>query len=90
MACFSIIPTFVITPLTYLGGVFYSIDSLPVFWQKVSLFNPILYIINTFRYGFIGITDINIFKAIIIIVLSTIALFSLAYYLIAKGVGLKE
>lgn len=86
----SIIPTFIITPLTYLGGVFYSIDSLPSFWQKVSLFNPILYIINTFRYGFIGITDIDITKAIIIIILSTILLFYIAYYLIKKGVGLKE
>ena len=86
----SIIPTFIITPLTYLGGVFYSIDSLPSFWQKVSLFNPILYIINTFRYGFIGITDIDITKSIIIILLSTILLFYLAYYLIKKGVGLKE
>ena len=86
----SIIPTFVITPLTYLGGVFYSIDSLPVFWQKVSLFNPILYIINTFRYGFIGISDINIFKAIIIIVFANILLFYLAYYLLNKGIGLKE
>jgi len=86
----SIIPTFVITPLTYLGGVFYSIDSLPLFWQKVSLFNPILYIINTFRYGFIGITDIDITRSIIIILLSTILLFYFAYYLIKKGVGLKE
>lgn len=86
----SIIPTFVITPLTYLGGVFYSIDSLPVFWQKVSLFNPILYIINTFRYGFIGISDINVVSAIFIIIFANIILFSLAYYLLSKGVGLKE
>ena len=50
----SIIPTFVLTPLTYLGGVFYSIDQLPAFWQQVSLFNPILYLVNAFRFGFWG------------------------------------
>lgn len=55
----SIIPTFVLTPMTYLGGVFYSITLLPEFWQKISFLNPILYMINTFRLGFLGITDIN-------------------------------
>ena len=63
----SIIPTFVITPLTYLGGVFYSIDLLPPFFRTLSLFNPLLYIINTFRYGFIGVTDINVGYSLIVI-----------------------
>ncbi|MDH3527257.1 MAG: ABC transporter permease, partial [Gammaproteobacteria bacterium] len=56
----SIIPTFILTPLTYLGGIFYSINMLPEFWQKVSLANPILYMINAFRYGFLGISDIRL------------------------------
>ena len=56
----SIVPTFILTPLTYLGGVFYSIHLLPPFWQKVSLANPILYLVNAFRYGILGHSDINI------------------------------
>ena len=59
----SIVPTFVLTPLTYLGGVFYSIDMLPPFWRAVSLFNPILYMVNAFRYGFLGISDVRIVTA---------------------------
>ncbi len=86
----SIIPTFVITPLTYLGGVFYSIDLLPPIWKTISLFNPILYIINTFRYGFIGISDINITTALITIVGFIILLFYLCYILLDKGIGIKN
>ena len=56
----SIIPTFVLTPLTYLGGVFYSIHLLPDFWQGVSQLNPILYMVNAFRYGMLGVSDINV------------------------------
>src|SRR5690606_32841093 len=56
----SIVPTFVLTPLTYLGGVFYSIDLLPPFWQSASLANPILYMVNAFRYGLLGVTDIDL------------------------------
>ncbi|MDH5435960.1 MAG: ABC transporter permease, partial [Gammaproteobacteria bacterium] len=56
----SLIPTFVLTPLTYLGGIFYSISMLPQFWQDVSLFNPILYMVNAFRYGFLGVSDIEL------------------------------
>ena len=58
----SIIPTFVLTPLIYLGGVFYSIDMLPEFWQKISSLNPILYMVNAFRYGVLGESDINIYQ----------------------------
>ncbi len=86
----SIIPTFVITPLTYLGGVFYSVDLLPPFWRQVSLFNPILYLINTFRYGFIGVSDINIRYALVTILVFIILIFSIAYYLLHRGVGIKE
>lgn len=59
----SVIPTFVLTPLIYLGGVFYSVDLLPDFWQVVSKFNPILYMVNGFRYGILGVSDINIVAA---------------------------
>ena len=63
----SIIPTFILTPLTYLGGVFYSITLLPEFWQKVSLGNPILYMVNAFRYGILGVSDIRIGYAYLIV-----------------------
>ncbi|OYV18685.1 MAG: antibiotic transport system permease protein, partial [Methylococcaceae bacterium NSP1-1] len=56
----SIIPNFVLTPLSYLGGVFYSVEMLPGIWQTISMGNPILYMINAFRYGLIGVTDVNI------------------------------
>ncbi len=86
----NIIPTFVLTPLTYLGGVFYSIEVLPEFWQSLSLLNPILYMVNGFRYGFLGISDINIWIGFWMLVAFTIALFCTNLYLIKKGVGLKS
>ena len=85
----SIVPTFVLTPLTYLGGVFYSIELLPQVWQQVSLANPILYMINAFRYGFLGVTDIELKTAFIIIVLFIAGLFIFALQLLNKGVGIK-
>lgn len=85
----SIVPTFILTPLTYLGGVFYSIKLLPEFWQGVSLANPILYMVNAFRYGFLGLSDIAIADALTLICLFIIGLFSLAYYLLAKGIGIR-
>ena len=85
----SIIPTFVLTPLTYLGGIFYSISMLPEFWQKVSLANPILYMINAFRYGFLGVTDIELSTAFVIILLFIAGLFIFALQLLNKGVGIK-
>jgi ABC-2 type transport system permease protein len=86
----SIIPTFVLTPLTYLGGVFYSIKMLPEFWQNISLANPVLYMVNAFRYGFIGFSDIPIENAIILILVFIVGLFSIAYYLLAKGIGIRS
>ena len=85
----SIIPTFVLTPLIYLGGVFYSIDMLPEFWQTVSAFNPILYMVNAFRYGMLGESDINIGNAFIMLMLFTSVLFVVALQLMNKGVGIK-
>jgi ABC-2 type transport system permease protein len=86
----SIIPTFVLTPLTYLGGVFYSISLLPEFWQKVSLGNPILYMVNAFRYGILGTSDISIVYAYMIVFFFVIALFTLNLVLLNRGVGIRE
>ena len=85
----SIIPTFILTPLTYLGGVFYSIDLLPELWQKISLFNPILYMINAFRYGMLGVSDINVTYALGMIGVFVIVLSAFCLYLLNRGVGLK-
>ena len=86
----SIIPTFVLTPLTYLGGVFYSISLLPDFWQKVSLGNPILYMVNAFRYGILGVSDISIGYAYIIVSVFVVGLFMLNLTLLNRGVGIRE
>lgn len=86
----SIIPTFVLTPLTYLGGIFYSLEMLPEFWQSISLANPILYMINAFRYGVIGSSDINLSVAILIIVGFNVLLFSYAMYLLRRGIGIRQ
>jgi len=85
----SIVPTFVLTPLTYLGGVFFSIDMLSEFWQSVALFNPILHMVNAFRYGLIGVTDINILVAFGIIIGFILVLFLFALNLLNRGVGLR-
>ena len=86
----SIIPTFVLTPLTYLGGVFYSISLLPEFWQKVSLANPILYMVNAFRYGILGVSDIDIAYAYAIVGLFAAGLFIACLTLMNRGVGIRE
>ena len=86
----SIIPTFVLTPLTYLGGVFYSISLLPEVWQKVSLLNPILYMVNAFRYGILGTSDIEIGHAYLIVALFVIGLFSVSMILMNRGIGMRE
>ena len=86
----AIIPTFILTPLTYLGGVFYSISLLPDFWQNISLFNPILYMVNAFRYGMLGVSDIKVELAFAIIISCIIALSSFALYLLNKGTGLRH
>lgn len=85
----SIIPTFVLTPLTYLGGVFYSIQLLPEFWQNVSLANPILYMVNTFRYGILGVSDINVGFAFSMISLFVVGMFIFALYLLKNSKGLR-
>ena len=85
----SIIPTFVLTPLTYLGGVFYSIKLLPEFWQSVSMANPVLYMVNAFRYGMIGVSDINVQFALLMITFFILIFFTLAYYLLKKGYGIR-
>ncbi len=86
----TIIPTFVLTPLTYLGGVFYSIQLLPDFWQQVSLANPVLYMINAFRYGLLGVSDIPLTLALGLIVLFIVALLAYSLWLLRRGVGIKS
>ena len=85
----SIVPTFVLTPLTYLGGVFYSIDLLPDIWRQISLFNPILYMVNAFRYGILGVSDIDLMPAFAIIIAFIIALGTLSVQLLQRGVGVR-
>lgn len=86
----SIVPTFVLTPLTYLGGVFYSISLLPEFWQNVSKANPILYMVNAFRYGILGTSDIGIGYAYAIVLIFVVLLFSACLFLMNRGVGIRE
>ena len=86
----SIIPTFVLTPLTYLGGVFYSIHLLPELWQKVSLANPVLYMVNAFRYGLLGVSDIDMGLALGIILAFIVGLTVFSLYLLKHGVGIKH
>ena len=83
------VPTFILTPLTYLGGVFYSIKMLPEFWQMVSHFNPLLYMINAFRYGFLGISDISLWLSYFISLVFIVALFLINLRLMSRGYGLR-
>lgn len=85
----SIFPTFILTPLIYLGGVFYSISNLPPFWQKFSRFNPVLYMVNGFRYGFYGFSDVNVLLSFTILVALAIILTIANLSLLARGTGLK-
>ena len=86
----SIIPTFVLTPLTYLGGVFYSINLLPAMWRHVSLLNPILYMVNAFRYGILGVSDIPLAQAFMVIGGFVVLLTAWSLYLLERGVGLRS
>lgn len=86
----SIVPTFVLTPLTYFGGVFYSIELLPEFWQTVSQFNPILYLVNAFRFGFLGVSDVNIQVALTGTFIFVVALYLCAWWLLEKGKRLRS
>ncbi|TDF35788.1 ABC transporter permease [Alteromonadaceae bacterium M269] len=86
----SIVPTFVLTPLTYLGGVFYSLTLLPEFWQWVSKVNPVVYMVNGFRYGFLGTSDVAFGTSLIVLVIFNIILFTIAYQLISRGIGTRS
>jgi ABC-2 type transport system permease protein len=86
----SIIPTFVLTPMIYLGGVFYSIQLLPPFWQTVSAINPIFYMVNTFRYGILGVSDVNVTWAFFILALFAVSLYTGCIVLLRRGTGLRS
>lgn len=81
----SIIPSFVLTPLTYLGGVFYSMENLPTFWQNISLLNPIVYMVNAFRYGILGYSDVNVWGSLIAIFIFCAVFYGIAYRLLVNG-----
>lgn len=86
----SIVPTFVLTPLIYLGGVFYSVELLPPFWKFVSGLNPIFYMVNTFRYGILGASDVNVIWAFLILILFIVLLYSACIILLRRGTGLRS
>ncbi len=86
----SIIPTFVLTPLTYLGGVFYSIDLLPPFWRALSQANPILHMVNAFRHGVLGVSDVNVGFALTMIVLFIVVLWTYSLRLLKSGKRLRQ
>ncbi|WNV03737.1 ABC transporter permease [Candidatus Methylospira mobilis] len=86
----SIIPNFVLTPLVYLGGVFYSVSLLPEPWRSLSLGNPILYMVNAFRYGMLGISDVDIMRSFAIIGAFILTLGGASLILLHKGIGLKN
>jgi ABC-2 type transport system permease protein len=86
----NIVPTFVLTPLTYLGGVFYSIDQLPPFFRAISLANPILYMVNAFRYGFLGISDVPVGTAFGVMAGLIVVLLACVLWLFRKGAGIRN
>jgi len=86
----TIIPAFVLTPLTYLGGVFYSISLLPLFWQKISLANPILHMVNAFRYGILGVSDIRLGVAIGFMSITAVILYLVCIHLLVSGRGMRQ
>lgn len=86
----SIVPVFVLTPLTYLGGVFYSVSRLPPFWQHVSLFNPILYMVNAFRFGFLGISDVPLWQCFAVLLGLMVIFLAVLGYLFKRGVGFRQ
>ncbi len=86
----SIVPTFILTPLTYLGGVFYSIHLLPPVWQTISLANPIIYMVNAFRAGMMGYSEVSIWGSLSVILVLNVGLISFALYLLNKGKGIRS
>ena len=85
----AIVPTFILTPLIYLGGVFFSVDLLTGFWKEIAYANPILYFINIFRYGMLGISDVNIGLSFLILTLFLVVLYLVALMLFNRGVGIR-
>jgi len=85
----SFVPTFVLTPLTYLGGVFYSVEMLPPMWQSISKLNPILYMVNAFRYGMLGQSDVNIGISLLMLTVLTVLAAGLAMYMLSRGIGIR-
>jgi ABC-2 type transport system permease protein len=86
----SIIPTFVLTPLTYLGGVFYSLELLPTFWENVSRLNPLVYVVNAFRYGVLGVSDVNVAFSFSMIAGFTVIAFAYSMHLLNSGRRLRQ
>jgi ABC-2 type transport system permease protein len=86
----NIVPTFVLTPLVYLGGVFYSIEALPEWWQRLTHINPLFYLVNGFRYGFLGVTDVSLGVSVAILLAMIVLLAAINWYLIRIGLGLKQ
>ena len=86
----ALVPTFVLTPLTYLGGVFYSVDLLGEPWRSISLVNPILYMVNAFRFGVLGVSDVGIGVAFAVMLVFVIGLSAVALHLLKRGVGLRS
>lgn len=86
----NIVPTFVLTPLVYLGGVFYSAQVLPGFWGTLTKLDPVFYIINGFRYGFLGISDVSIYFSVGLLLTFVAVLLGVAWYLVKIGLGLRQ
>ena len=86
----NLVPTFVLTPLIYLGGIFYSVQTLPEWWQTLTYSNPLFYLINGFRYGFLGISDVPVFLSISVLLSLTAVLIGINLYLLKTGLGLKQ
>jgi ABC-2 type transport system permease protein len=86
----AIVPTFILTPLTYLGGVFYSVALLPEFWQRASHLNPILYMVNAFRYGLLGVSDVPLGLSFAVMLGFVAGLAALGLHLLRRGIGLRS
>ena len=86
----NIVPTFILTPLVYLGGVFYSVQSLPPLWRTLTMFDPIFYLINGFRYGFMGVSDISIGACLGVLGALIVVLIAINWYFIKTGLGLRQ
>ena len=83
------IPTFILTPLMYLGGVFYNVNMLPTIWYKISLFNPIFYLINAFRFAMIGYSEVNLWVTLAIILSFIVILYAIAIYMLRNRIGVR-